>query len=329
VVGFRLFATGTIYNRGIHRLEVSLAASPAMQGLENDGAAERASLLDGSLRWSVDMGRYAFVYGVRYINYSAAYTDANELADRNHLFMPFAGVEFPLHHRPSQAHPRSTARAPLDARSGWRFGAELLGANGARTTYGSESATPIPFVLLPQFALERRDARYIVAVDAIPSNDSADLFGSLGQRWNYVRARALLRVNRRLAFGAGEETVNYRSLGLAYLTQTARSNGLAFVGEANLENDVHGKLDATLDAAPYLHLRSYEFDDSPFFSHPYSTTTYQHGSRVDTSLTRTAYERGFELHYGLRYLNQTTNYGFRDLTRTFSLVPFAGISARL
>jgi hypothetical protein len=329
VVGFRLFGTGTIYDRGIHRLDVSFATSPAMQGLQNDGEAECASIVDTSLRWSVDMGHYVFVYGMRYINYAAAYTDANELADRNHLLMPFAGLEWPLHQRPESRRMHAAQFVPPKNAVAWRFGASLLAANGARSTFGSFSPTPIPFALLPQLWLERSDARSLISLDAIAPNSSSNLFGSLGQRWGYLRARALLRVTRRIALGVAEEVVNYRALGLRYQAETARSEGLAAAGLANIEQDVHGSLDASIDALPYAHLRTYEYVDLPRLRQPYAIVSYQHGARIDMALTRTAYGRVADVQYGLRYINQTSNYGFNDLTRTFSLVPFAGITAKL
>jgi len=57
---------------------------------------ERASQVDGQLRYMLYTRAATWSYGVRYINYLAHFEQNGALSDRNTLIMPFAGVSFPL-----------------------------------------------------------------------------------------------------------------------------------------------------------------------------------------------------------------------------------------
>ena len=57
---------------------------------------ERASQVDGQLRYAVQTPGVTWAYGIRYINYLAHFESNGALSDRNTLVMPFAGVSFPL-----------------------------------------------------------------------------------------------------------------------------------------------------------------------------------------------------------------------------------------
>ena len=59
---------------------------------------ERASQVDGQLRYAVRTPGVTWAYGIRYINYLAHFESNGALSDRNTLVMPFAGVSFPLGH---------------------------------------------------------------------------------------------------------------------------------------------------------------------------------------------------------------------------------------
>lgn len=113
VVGARYIVRGLLYTSDRQRLEASFAFSRRVhavqrtvfrfQELVGSGPAiprsvafeepEHASLVDTSLRWSIRHERWTFLYGLRYINYAAAYDKNNSLADRNHFLMPFIGFE--------------------------------------------------------------------------------------------------------------------------------------------------------------------------------------------------------------------------------------------
>jgi len=59
---------------------------------------ERASQVDGQLRYAVQTPGVTWAYGIRYINYVARFESNGALSDRNTLIMPFAGVSLPLGH---------------------------------------------------------------------------------------------------------------------------------------------------------------------------------------------------------------------------------------
>ncbi len=71
------------------------AVSPFNETLDEP---ERASQVDGQLRYAVESHRVTWDYGLRYINYLAHFEGNGKLSDRNTLLMPFAGVSFPLSH---------------------------------------------------------------------------------------------------------------------------------------------------------------------------------------------------------------------------------------
>jgi hypothetical protein len=71
------------------------AVSPFNETLDEP---ERASQVDGQLRYAVQTRAATWSYGVRYINYLAHFEQNGALSDRNTLIMPFAGVSFPLGH---------------------------------------------------------------------------------------------------------------------------------------------------------------------------------------------------------------------------------------
>ncbi len=100
VVGMRYIVRGILYSSERERVELSLALSPRVHAVQHTvfrrfsfADPEHGSLLDTSLRWSIPHERWTFTYGLRYINYTAAYDRTNSLADRNHLLMPFIGFE--------------------------------------------------------------------------------------------------------------------------------------------------------------------------------------------------------------------------------------------
>lgn len=327
VVGMRLVAGGAFYSRGNSALSGSFAVSPSMRGVQDGDFGERASLVDTQLRWSTTNGPYRFSYGVRYVNYAAAYTDRSELADRNHLFMPFVAIDWkPSVRRRSAAAPHAATRENAAARfKPWRAGLTLLGTNGYREV--ASIATPLNFVLQPLFSLERRDAHSIVAFEAIFPNQSSNLFGSPGQLWSYLNADALVRFGKgRTAAGIGESVVNLAAASPPpYVEESGRSEGLHAVVRTVVARSAREETFVRLSASPYLHLHSVDEYFSPRLPHSIGVESYQHGSRVDTSIGQRIEMRGYAFAFGLRYIDQTTNYGHGELTRSSSFMPFAGI----
>jgi hypothetical protein len=339
VVGLRLFGGATLLRIGNGTLFGSLAVSPSMQGLQAGYEPEHASLVDSSLRWSIDEGPYLFSYGVRYVNYTAAYTDANELADRNHLFMPFVAFDWRVGKHPRKPYERADPSWKPDRPALWHAGLSVLGTNGSRSTYSSSAVTPLPFVVLPLFSVNRTDAHSIVAFEGIPQNQSSNLFGSLGQSWSYMNADVLLRAGGgRYAFGVGESVVNLQLATPPKLEdEFGRSEGLHGIATAAIARNTRSVTTLRISVSPYLHLHSIVEFSRPIGLKSYETD--EHGARVDLALTRTIEMHGYAFAFGLRYINQTTDYGRMDpysaadtaldLTRSSALIPFIGANAPL
>ncbi len=339
VVGMRFVARAALYAAGSNRLNLSVAVNPSMHGLQDGAIGEYASLVDSSLRWSADEGRYGIVYGVRYLNYTAAYSFNNSLADRNHLFMPFVGFDWygkrTLTHSASAtvADPPALTleRARPNATS---IGVTLLGTNGNRTWTGAVSATPLSFSLQPDMTLDRTMGRYEIATETILPNAGADPFAAPLQRWSYLSADALgWSRDARFAIGVGETVSNLQpAKAQRDFTAHTRSEALALVGRAVVMQNGRGRLEARFRLSPYVHVTgftSYSFPGQP----QRSFTSYAHGARVDFALAQTQRVGRFDFDYGLRYINQTTNYGGIgsfgvELTRSTSLMPFVGIAIR-
>ena len=53
---------------------------------------EHGAQVESSVRWTRDLIHMSISYGIRYINYTAAYDQSNRLADKNSLLMPFIGI---------------------------------------------------------------------------------------------------------------------------------------------------------------------------------------------------------------------------------------------
>ena len=110
VTGFRIEGGAVVPLRRNDRLELNLAVNPKMHGIVyttytyNDATyanAESATQLDVSARRVLQRGRVEFIYGVRYINYSARYEMAGApydggLSDRNVGVLPLAGIRYRL-----------------------------------------------------------------------------------------------------------------------------------------------------------------------------------------------------------------------------------------
>jgi hypothetical protein len=346
VVGLRLLANATLYENGPERAEASVAVNPSLQGLQQTSGAslmplaEYGSLFDASLRWTVSHDRYDFVYGVRYLNYTAAYRIDNSLADRNHLFMPFVGIDWPLEKRKhasvrthSAAHPQTGAPAPA---ANWTFGVGFLGTNGARTTSVSFAPTILPFNLVPVFSVAHTVKRYELSGEFVAPNEHSDPYGASQTWWSYINVDALAHLgNSRLALGVGDTIVNLAPAPVSsFVSQHTRAEGLHLTVRTTLVENLHGALIADALITPYSHVLNQETTAFAPPALPRVFTTTDHGARIEASLHHLCSVGNYRLDYGLRYVNQTTNYGALDpshpqsgvlLTRTSSLMPFVGL----
>lgn len=342
VVGLRVLANGTVYQAGRERAEITVAVNPALQGVQaTSGAglmplAEYGSLFDASFRWTVDQGVYAWVYGVRYLNYTAAYRIDNSLADRNHLFMPFVGITWPLHKnsRTNVKGERSAASAGAGPASNASssFEVALWGTNGSRTTSESFAPTILPFDLVPAFSVTHAFKRYELSGEFIAPNESSNPYGAQQQVWSYLNADALVRLaGSGVALGVGDTIVNLAPEQInGFVAQHTRAEGLHLTVRAAVVKNLHGSWVAEALITPYTHVLNQETFALP---KPHVLASTDHGARIEASLHHVSSVGRYRFDYGLRYVNQTTNYGplFAGpragvlLTRSSSLMPFVGL----
>jgi len=357
VVGVRYIARAILYTDARQRVEASVAVNPAMQGLQYTAATgpgiyatynggnpflphgEYASLFDSSVRWTIDEGRYAIAYGVRYLNYTAAYSETDQLADRNHLFMPFVGVDFYGKRKALLKAPVAQSDPPaLKIKSRRRettFGISLLGTNGNRTTTNAYSDTPLNFTLAPMLSVDHRFNQFELLGEAILPNASTNPFGtSFNTTWSDLSVDGLVQLdNSRIALGLGETVTNLQPARPApYVKSSTRSEALDLVGRVTLAQSLRSRLEFNLRLNPYVHvtgITNYDFPGERTFS----SVGIAHGARFDSSIQRTVAAGRFQFNYGLRYINQTTCYfgcggSYPYLTRSTSLMPFVGIKIR-
>ena len=347
VVGMRLLASAQLYQAENQRADASVAVNPGLQGLQlTTGAplkplAEYGSLFDASLRWTVNHGRYAFVYGVRYLNYTAAYHSNNSLADRNHLFMPFAGIDWPLQKQQqgTRVKAQGTTEPVADAlppEPPSTFELALLGTNGTRTESTSFAPTILPFDLVPVFSFTHAFKRFELSGQVVAPNESSNPYGSQQTWWSYVNLDALEHFrNAPFALGVGDTVINLAPAELnGSISQHARAEGLHLTLRATLLANLHGALLADALITPYVHVFNEETVTYGLPPVSHALTSFDHGARIEASLHHLSSVGRFRFDYGLRYVNQTTNYGpivaSRPhggvlLTRSASLMPFAGL----
>ncbi|MBV8637711.1 MAG: hypothetical protein JO322_06460 [Candidatus Eremiobacteraeota bacterium] len=331
VVGMRFVARSQIYGNARRRVDLLLAVNPAMHGLEDGKYAEDASLFDGSLRWTLMRSRYDIVYGLRYLNYTAAYSSDHSLGDRNHLFMPFVGIDW---HGTQRTSPAISTDDPPTApqfysRPKTTVGISFLGSNGTRSFTDAYSQTPLNFVLIPDLHATHAVGRFELLAEAFLSNTNANPFGAQQQRWSYVSLGALAPVGHDgVSLGLGETATNLVPLHEPPETQsTSRSEALDLLGRFDFARTAQSEAYAFLRVDPYVHVSSYvSFPEAGGLE---SRTSAAHGARFDGTLGRNIYLSRFTLSYGLRYINQTTNYYSMGpdgvyLTRSTSLMPFIG-----
>jgi hypothetical protein len=331
VVGVRWIVHGVLYDEGNRRVEASLAVNPALQGLQqSDGPqvsfaplAERGSMVDASLRWTIDERSYRIVYGVRYLNYTAAYYNDNSLADRKAL---------------TRAGRQATISGGVTT-SQTTFSTTLLGTNGSRSSSEAYSATLLPFSLVPMFALTHTFDRFELSTEAILPNAGADPYAAPMQVWSYLDLTGLAQLGHSaFSVGLGDTIVNLRpATPNEFETEHTRSEGLHIEERTVLLRTARSTAALEFRLTPYVHVLSDEtFTPPGGLSRSFVSTA--HGVRVETWIHRVTWLGKYGLDYGLRYVNQTTNYGAFDprdplsgvyLTRSSSLMPYIGIKAAM
>ncbi len=335
IAGMRVIARGHLYADVRRRVDLSLAVNPAMHGLEDGRYAEDASLFDGSLRWTSQHSRYDIVYGLRYLNYTAAYSSDHSLGDRNHLLMPFVGLFLHSGHQstsPAIANdPPAPPPSPPHDKAG--IGVLLLGSNGSRTYTDAPSQTPLNFVLIPDIHASYVAGRCELRGEGILPNANANPFGPSQDRWSYVSFGALTQVgNSALSLGLGETATNLALLNLPPDTRsTSRTAAVDMLARFSFARTTQSEMYAFLRMEPYVHVTNHE--SLVYRGDLQQFTSYTHSARVDATLGRKMYIARYTLTYGLRYINQTTNdYNMGPdgvyLTRSTSLMPFAGVDLR-
>ena len=329
VVGLRFAGRATLYSDARNRFIASIAVNPSMHGLEDGVHAEYASLVDSSLCWRIADGRYGISYGVRYLNYAAAYAD-HSLADRNHLFMPFIGIDWSDKHDTAASQnddpPAISVRHPQNTTT---IGLSLFGSNGNRTFTQAYSDTPLSFALIPSINVAHTAGRFEIQAQGILPNAGPNPFGASHNSWSYLNADALAEIGRGpLAFGLGETVTNIEPVKKSPGAQSGtRSEAVDFVTRVRFEQTGRSNAYVQLRLNPYIHVSSSTTFTSP--DQPSRIfTSIAHGARVDAMLWREIAVKRLVFEYGLRYINQTTNYsgawpnGY--LTRSSSLMPFIG-----
>jgi hypothetical protein len=214
------------------------------------------------------------------------------------------------------------------------LGVSLLGSNGYRSFTGAYSQAPLNFVLIPDVQATHSFGRYELLAEGILPNNSANPFGSSRSRWSYISGGALANVgSKAVALGLGETVTNLAPFGLPPRVHSAtRAQGLDLLAQVRFAPALQSEAYAFFKVEPYIHVFSYRSYSSNG-PEEHSTTSSAHGARFDATLGRTLYLRSYSIDYGLRYINQTTNYasvGHRGafLTRSTSLMPFIGLNVR-
>lgn len=346
VVGMRYSARAELYEIPGERLDANLAVNPSLHGIQYSmvpnltvADAERGSMVDASLRWTMPHDRYSFAYGIRYIDYSARYTATGALADRNHFLMPFIAFDWNLHRAGSAAAPnRVTTELPLrPSREGkTAVGVSFFGAGGSHSV-ASGPTTARGFALLPQFSIARDAGNFTLHASGFLPASSVDLFGSSWLATSYLDAGAFYSMNRsKYAFGFSETVINQRTLGIRSPDfARVRSEGLRVTALARLSTSSDRDLTLIFGVVPYLHVASY-FTTEIFPSGVRTFARSRPGALVDASLRWKQRIRSFNFVYGLRYLNQSVNLAsdipipgrptMQYIQHDSSLMPFVGIS---
>ena len=349
VVGTRYSARALLFATSRGSLEAALAVNPSLRGLQYTGAgrasfddAERGAMVDTALRWSVPTSYFIFSYGLRYVNYSAAYCTTGALADRNNFLLPFVAFDWALRRDPPSDKPEPAFPAPTvepASPEAAYAGLSLYGSTGSHSLSGGP-VTARSFAIVPQFEARKESGRFTLHANGFLPG-SVDPFGSSRYTTSYLDAGLSYRPgDGRYAFGLGDTAINQH---YNFGEQVApvqpyfrnRSDGLRYTASATFSPSLGNAFVVEAGVVPYLHMTSYFTGETPQGT-VRTVATYYRGSLVDASLRWQHALRRTVFSYGLRYLNQSVLL-FRSVPppgiapssvveHDSSLMPFAGVS---
>jgi len=281
-------------------------------GFASPDSWERASQVDANVRFVHYTGNYALSYGVRYLNYTAAYTHwpAPSFADANSLFMPYVGVQRFFGPAPAQMHRAVNrpclargVRPRIDAFAGVQIASGAHHDGFARTSNTAARGMPL-------LQLRARQGRYELFAEGSPAVHafSGDIpHAPPGVRYDiavgYAAAGARYWSGRGgLGLGVGDALYTSRSR-LGGRTEIAvRAAGLRY---ELLQRIALGRSRLTLDLAeaPRMHERLTSWIDGTYTAF---TPEFGTGSLLDASAAfETPMGARHAWLYGLRYLNYT------------------------
>lgn len=251
---------------------------------------ERASQVDADARFVHYARDYALSYGVRYLNYTAAYTQwpAPRFADANSLLMPYVGVQ--RFFGSSLPQPIRSNAPCLSRKSLPRIDA-FVGAQLASMSHRADLTPSVDTgTSMPLLAVRARRGAYELFAEGAPG---VRAFAGAGARY-WLRSG--------LGFGVGDALYTSRAHGTRQIEFAVRAAGLRYELLQRFGLPGGGVL-LDVAAAPRMHQRTTAWVDTLNGSFTPQFTT---GALVDASASfETREHRGHTWIYGLRYLNYT------------------------
>ncbi len=301
-------------------VEARVAVDPAMHGrfsytqtVQNGGATvgpfssppswERASQVDADAHFIHRFGSYALLYGVRYLNYTAEYTDPFQprFADANSLVMPYVALQRFWGENSSVSCPSLARFATVQ----FFLGGEGFTA-GHSDTFGTAGGAT---TLLPTVAASMRRGQFVLAGEStLPATQMSGTLRHVAKPYdvNSGFTDAVLRYwlrGERIAFGVGDSIYVSRARFHGGDNSAVRSAGTRYELLEAFPLAHNSRFVLDLAASPKMHeRRSIWIDDiHGIFSPAFGT-----GTLVDVAL-RVEVPRG---------AGHTWVYGVRDRTYT-------------
>lgn len=270
---------------------------------------ERASQVDADVRMVHRFGDYALSYGMRYLNYTAAYTAwiHPRFADANSILMPYVGVQ--RFFGGESLNAKTPVPGPCLSRASLPDIDFFAGANLSSASHSDASGIASRAAhALPQIALRARRGPYEMFFDDVPW--AASMSGTVPHTrrvpfdLHAAYADGGLRYWMRdghTAFGVGDALYFSRSRTGRGPVRALRAAGLRYEAVEAVPFGLGRRLVFDLAVAPRMHQRTTEW--APGYAIAFSPQ-YGTGSLVDASLSfeATAGSRHTWV-YGLRYLN--------------------------
>ena len=300
-------------------VQVQFAVNPAMHGRFTESTpfgmtqpiSERASQVDADAHVTHDFGQYAFSYGVRYLNYNAAFDSwlaQSQFADANALVMPYVAFERTFdgpHKTATNANTPVCARPRIPIQLQAFVGGELF--TGAHQDFdGAVRGTTVASV--PLYALRARHNQYeLMLQDVPPVGPIPGAARFPGSKYN-VKAgygAVSLRYWERaggFGFGIGDSLYVSRRHAFAHTYIATRAAGLRYEILHRSRVTPNTQMLAVFAFSPSMHQRGgFWYDDIHSFG---GYPSFGMASLVDASLQfETAQGQRHAWVYGLRYLN--------------------------